>query len=181
MTNYAEKLISAFGPPENQGGPQKVFDTSNEIPDALRDLWLAHGFASYQHGFYWNTNPADFAQLKKMWPRIKGNIVVFGRDCFANCYFLSDGRVKQLNPASNEIVEIAPGIEVFFRALVGDKDFRNNYMWENLFPSALSRNGPIASDECYGFFPALRLGGSFSADTLRRVKLDEHLQFLSQI
>ena len=65
MTNYAEKLISAFGPPENQSGPQRVSDTSNEIPDALRDLWLEHGFASYQQGFYWNTNPSDYADLRR--------------------------------------------------------------------------------------------------------------------
>ncbi|EGH49688.1 hypothetical protein PSYPI_47778, partial [Pseudomonas syringae pv. pisi str. 1704B] len=39
---------------------------------------------------------------------------------------------------------------------------------------------PLKSDEIYGFVPALALGGPMELKNLQRVKLIEHLEFLSQ-
>ena len=52
---------------------------------------------------------------------------------------------------------------------------------EGLFQPALDHLGPLKSDEMYGFVPALALGGPMELKNLQRVKLIEHLEFLSQL
>jgi hypothetical protein len=56
-------------------------------------------------------------------------------------------------------------------------------MFENAhqFLSALERLGYCAYDECYGYFPALALGGSEKVENLQKVKLREHLSLLFQM
>jgi integrase/recombinase XerD len=47
--------------------------------------------------------------------------------------------------------------------------------------AALPILGPPQRDECYGFHPAIALGGPGAADTWKRVKLREHLALLAQL
>jgi hypothetical protein len=177
---YSEILASALGHPSTQARAPKE-EPREDIPEPLQALWLDHGFASYNHGFYWNTDPTEFSDIPHMWPRLKGSVVVFGRDAFANIYAQTQNGIVQLNPSQDEISDIASRLDMFFLACVTDADFRRSYMYENLFDAALSSQGELVSDECYGFFPALALGGSVDAANVRRVKLKEHLQLLSQL
>jgi hypothetical protein len=52
---------------------------------------------------------------------------------------------------------------------------------QKLFQKARKKLGPIEYDECYGFEPAIALGGPGTLSTLRRVKLREHLSLLAQL
>ena len=74
--------------------------------------------------------------------------------------------------------------DLFF-ALRGERfdahDYLDEVVWRETFTEALPVLRPPARDECYGFFPALPLGGPGTADTLQRVKLREHLALLAQL
>ena len=52
---------------------------------------------------------------------------------------------------------------------------------QKLFRKALKKLGPLQHDECFGFEPAIALGGSESVENVRIVKLREHLSILSQL
>jgi hypothetical protein len=49
------------------------------------------------------------------------------------------------------------------------------------FSRTRKKLGPLNSDEMYGFTPALMLGGSEVLENLTKVKIIEHLIFLSQL
>lgn len=50
-----------------------------------------------------------------------------------------------------------------------------------LFGRTLKKLGPLASDEMYGFEPAIVLGGKMRLENLHKVKLDQHLSMLRQL
>jgi len=50
-----------------------------------------------------------------------------------------------------------------------------------LFKPALKKLGRLGPDEMYGFIPAFMLGGPDDLKHLEKVKIVEHLIFLSQI
>ncbi len=50
-----------------------------------------------------------------------------------------------------------------------------------LFARALKKLGPLAYGECYGFFPAMGLGGLGVLSELRRVRALEHFAIIAQL
>ncbi len=50
-----------------------------------------------------------------------------------------------------------------------------------LFARALKKLGPLALGECYGFFPAMGLGGLGVLSELRRVRALEHFAIIAQL
>ena len=180
--DYAQVLDNALGAPTSERkATADEFKAIGAVPEDLAALWRQHGWAGYQRGFYWTTNPQEFTDTVKSWRRIPRSAAVIGRDAFANLYLLEGDVVRQLNVHRDDHDMIAPTLDLFFLACIADKSFRADYMWEQLFQKALKAQGPLGEDECYGFFPALVSGGSAEPDSLRRVKLHEHLLLLRQL
>nr|WP_314526560.1 DUF1851 domain-containing protein [uncultured Pseudomonas sp.] len=68
------------------------------------------------------------------------------------------------------------GVRVFFSSM--KREYND---LEGLFESALSKLGELDATEMYGLVPALALGGSIELENLEKVKIIEHLEFLSQL
>jgi hypothetical protein len=179
---FAEILARAFGPPATSVRPElEELAQQPEVPPELKELWAEHGWAGYADGFYWTTNPRESAELLRGWRRIPPSATVIGRDAFANLYLLEKDAVFQLNPHHNDHDQVASNLGQFYRICVAEPTFQDGYMWKDLFKQALAAHGAVAIDECYGFFPALKLGGSDDVGSIRRVKMHEHLMFLAQL
>jgi hypothetical protein len=176
--DYAELLTSTPGEPIDSRPAKPA--SGLDIPKPLLDLWDAHGWAGYGNGLFWTTDPADFVDvLKDFRPEIDG--LVIGRGAFADLFILDGADVFQLDPRRDELRNVAPTLDLFFQACVGDKDFRRDYMLGKLLKRAIAQAGRLQHDECYGFFPAAALGGSEDIKSLKRVKLLEHLAILAQL
>ncbi|WP_259779841.1 DUF1851 domain-containing protein [Aestuariispira ectoiniformans] len=50
-----------------------------------------------------------------------------------------------------------------------------------LFARAKKKLGALEPGECYGFFPALAMGGAPKLENLKRVQALEHFLFLAQL
>ena len=181
--NYAEILSRALGPPSQATpvSPQDAESLAETVPEVLIQLWQKHGWAGYGDGLFWTVDPRHLAELLPSWSLVPSGSVAFGRDAFANLYLLSDGMVYQHNVHRDDPAMVAMELDLFFEACLDDPEFRKSYMWSDLFAEALKRCGALQIDECYGFFPALAIGGSVDAASLRRVKYYEHLEFLAQL
>lgn len=181
--SYSEILSEALGPLYQAilVPPQELASMVGKVPDALVELWREHGWAGYGNGLFWTIDPRHLADHLPTWSLMPSQSMAFGRDAFANLYLLSDGRVYQYNVHRDERDMVATKLDLFFGACLDDPAFRESYMWNDLFDEAFRRCGPLERDECYGFFPALALGGSVDVDSLRRVKYLEHLEFLAQL
>lgn len=181
MTTYAQLMEQAFGPPLESVRPAQLTGAlAKYVLPPLVELWRAHGWAGYGGGIFWTTNPEDFADLLPDWDVPAGGIVI-GRGAFADLFVLDAGQVFRLDPHQGDYILVAMNLDLFFEACVTDPEFRQSYMFGDLFEDVKKRQGPLKHDECYGFFPALAMGGTADAESARRVKLHEHLVLLAQL
>jgi len=70
-------------------------------------------------------------------------------------------------------------VEAFLDSL-DDGDFQEAFLRRSMFDEVKQRLGPCAPNECYGFVPALSLGGSEDADSVQRVDWRVHQAILLQ-
>jgi hypothetical protein len=72
-------------------------------------------------------------------------------------------------------------IELFFELNLYDDEYLDTVLYRKRHKSAIEALGVIQSDECFAFVPAFALGGSPETSDIEKVKLREHLLFLSQL
>lgn len=70
-------------------------------------------------------------------------------------------------------------IEAFLDSL-DDADFQEAFLRRSMFDEVKRRLGPCAPNECYGFVPALSLGGSEEAASVQRLDWRVHQAILLQ-
>ncbi len=70
-------------------------------------------------------------------------------------------------------------IEAFLDSL-DDADFQEAFLRRSMFDEVKRRLGPCATNECYGFVPALSLGGSEDAASVQRLDWRVHQAILLQ-
>lgn len=46
---------------------------------------------------------------------------------------------------------------------------------------AVDKWGKVEADECFGYVPLLGLGGKESVDNLKKVKIREHIELITQM
>jgi len=68
-----------------------------------------------------------------------------------------------------------------FDSLLCDDSYLEDSLHYELFPPALAKLDQLEWDECYGFLPPMPMGGPGTLDTLKRVKLLEHLAIVAQL
>jgi hypothetical protein len=95
--------------------------------------------------------------------------------------FYSKGReVRYLDILAGDTSVVFNRMSALFDTLLLDEDYVNDALRYDLFTEALPKLGRLDRTECYGFLPPLPMGGSESLDTLKRVKLREHLAIVIQ-
>jgi hypothetical protein len=83
-------------------------------------------------------------------------------------------------PILTKSIRRTEGFERTFIAPFGiDNDFYD-LVGKPLFKRAVKKLGPLEIGECFGFFPALALGGSPELEYLKRVSAPEHFAIVAQ-
>lgn len=151
------------------------------LPQELLDQWREVGWCSYGGGLLWMVDPKQFAGLIDEWVEVQGGEpLVFLRTAFAHLYFWHDGAVYSVDVQRGGVSQVTKRIARMF-SLLCDPEIKEKMVRASLFRQALPLVGPPALDECYAFEPALALGGPGTVDTIRRVKIREHLAILAEI
>lgn len=187
-------FLEEFGSPVER---REVPDSSIQryrgvLPDQLLEYWREHGWCGYGDGIFWMVNPQEYDGAVASW--LEGtefettdNYHVIARSAFGDLYLWGEA-----TGASLKITSILSRYSVHRSIYVGDKMDKgvqafmvskrigtNDY--GDLFKSALKKLGRLGPDEMYGFIPAFMLGGPDDLKHLEKVKIVEHLIFLSQI
>ena len=173
-----------YGPPEKCEAPTTATlqKYESQLPAELLEKWREVGLCSYGKGLIWFVDPEQFADVIDDWIEVRDDAkpLVFLRTAFAHLYYWQDGAVFSLDVHRGSLSEVTKNISLIF-TLLCDPDIRAKMLRVSLFEEALPRLGPPERDECYAFEPALALGGPGTVETLRRVKIREHLGILAQI
>ena len=164
----------------------------NKLPDQLISYWKDQGWCGYGNGIFWTVNPEDYEGVLTQWIEDSGlnfedDLHVVARSAFGGLYVWGErggycltissylGRYsRRTSRFTGENVDF--GVRVFFSSM----DPKYNDVVD-LFAPAMEKLGILNSDEIYGFVPALALGGSMDLKYLQKVKVIEHLEFISQL
>lgn len=178
------RFTSTHGPPGNCiSVSREIVDTyTGKLPAQLLEHWGEIGWCSYANGLIWITNPADFGGILVDWlGQIGDSALAFAWTAFGDLMYWHNGRVYYLDVLYGKVSKRTDKLDVFFEYTLCQDDYCRDVLDQPLYEQARVMLGVPAHDECYAFEPALALGGPGTVDTLRRVKLREHLAILSQL
>ena len=182
--------------------PESSFDHYQGIlPDALLLIWRKTGWAAWADGLFWVVNPADYDELVDLWladtpfPEIDRYHVI-ARSAFGDLYAWGQNRNHSItiHCPMNQVIALESELRThsddpnrtlgtFFSGSDKEEFDLEDENDQPLFPQALQKLGPLASDEVYGFEPPLFAGGAAAlrVDHLAKLKLDQHLTILRQL
>ncbi|MFK3798604.1 MULTISPECIES: GAD-like domain-containing protein [unclassified Pseudomonas] len=194
MDAYFECFTENMGPSHNRVDVaySTVQAYRNKLPDQLLTYWQQHGWSGYANGNFWTVNPGDYDGVVHQWLLDSGTPdpdkhYVIARGAFGDLYLWAAAK-QNLLTINVKYARYTAGFEDS-TPVSADEKIRSFFTtmspeyndFDDLFEKALKKLGPLKSDEMYGFLPALALGGPSELKNLQKVKIIEHLAFLSQL
>jgi hypothetical protein len=178
-----EEFKKTHGPAANcRPVPTERLAAYNEkLPAALLAEWRESGWCAYGDGLIWLEDPDALKAPVKEWLGAKTKAIPFARSAFAHVFLWDAEAAYMLDPHHGTLAKIVNNINVVFDYVLCRKQYLEDVLDQKLFRKALKKLGPLQHDGCYGFEPAIALGGSASLANLNKVKLREHLSILSQL
>lgn len=153
----------------------------NRIPKNLLDIWIEYGFGSFKNNYIKFINPNDYKELlENSYFRGKEAIPVMVTG-FGDIITWEKNRylcIVKYRKGTFDIIE--DGFEYFFYDIMDIeyvRDFLDNFQYEE----AVIKNGALNFDECFGYVPLLGLGGSEKVENIRKVKIREHIELITQL
>ena len=158
------------------------------VPKELITLWQEVGFGTFCNGLFRLLPPEKFifwdnayigesGQIKSQIPFM---ITAFG-DIFVWVYdtCLNESYVAYINIRKGIWKIIASNIKVLFNVRILS-NIRLKMFDLEMFPILATKLGLLAEDECYGYIPALALGGDNDIDKIERVKSVPYMDLICQ-
>ncbi|CAM3557788.1 glutamyl-tRNA amidotransferase [Pseudomonas floridensis] len=194
MDEYYAFFLENFSPVnERLEVPESsITKYQNKLPRQLLDYWAEHGWCGYANGLFWTVNPYEYERVLEHWLADiegfqSGTYHVIARSAFGllyvwgeqegYCMTISSCLARySIRKSMFAVDNLDLGVQAFFASLIIES---NDF--DGLFKPALKRLGALENDEIYGFVPALALGGPIELNNLQKVKVIEHLEFLSQL
>ena len=153
---------------------------TGKIPEQFIEIWKSYGFGSFLNGFLKLINPDDYSDFVKksyfekncipLLITALGDIIAWEENAY---FFIIQYRY-------NNFSALARGYRVFAKLLEETGYFYEKANLKNI-KEALNMLGTVSYDECYGYVPLLSLGGAEKPESLRKVKLREHLELMYQV
>jgi len=171
------------------------------LPNQLLTYWRELGQCGFNKGSFWLVDPDDYIDLIDVLLQDKttfhpSECIVFARSGLGHLHIWCE-RIGTLyiSVAELKLCFGAPSLMM----ITGKREMKVGMHLASVQPSnmpnidiidddgkflikrAQKDLGPLKVDECYGFFPALPMGGSRRIENLKKVKLHEHLMMIAQM
>ncbi|WP_332238752.1 T6SS immunity protein Tdi1 domain-containing protein [Sporolactobacillus sp. KGMB 08714] len=153
---------------------------SNLIPNELTQIWKEYGLGSILQGYLKIINPEDFVEiLNDSYFRSDVAVPIFATG-MGDIITWEENRYLRLVEYRKGIFKgLSAGFEFFFSDLENNT-FLNRYLDAKQYFEAIDIYGEPAYDECFGYTPLLGLGGSEKTENLKKVKIREHIQIITE-
>lgn len=163
-----------------------------KLPERLLNYWEHYGWSTHAGGLFWIVNPAEYEGVVRSWLEgtafeTRDTYHVIARTAFGCLYLWGEktGYSLKIESVLSRYCAYELGTTEDSLNRQSQLFFMNPSIESSDFLGFFSRTrkklGPLNSDEMYGFTPALMLGGSEILENLTKVKIIEHLIFLSQL
>ncbi|EKU91468.1 T6SS immunity protein Tdi1 domain-containing protein [Bacteroides oleiciplenus] len=161
---------------------------ANTAPKELITLWQEVGFGTFYNGLFRLLPPEEFifwndayiGESGQIKPQIPFMITAFG-DIFVWVYdtCLNESYVAYINIRKGTWKIGASNIKILINVRILSNTCIKMFDLE-MFPALVSKLGRLAEDECYGYVPALALGGDNDIDKVERVKYVPYIDLICQ-
>lgn len=151
------------------------------LPNELIELWKRYGFGSFMQGYLKVINPEEYQDLL-INTYFRGNISVpIFITAFGDIITWEENKYIRIVKYKNGIFKgMASGFKFFFEDILNEV-FNEEYFDILIYTKAVQTWGDIKYEECFGFVPLLGLGGNENVQNLKKVKIKEHIEIISQL
>lgn len=156
------------------------------LPESLLELWKETGFGLYSDGLIQVINPDLYKEVLWSWllrdedmSRLPVALSAFGTIFYyRKLSDAGDEDISFVDPHTSGGTDIVWSLESFFNEWCCDQEVIAGFLAKDMFDAAASGKGKLAPNQMYCFVPALRLGGTRSAQAVDRGNAVVHLDLL---
>ncbi|URZ07502.1 T6SS immunity protein Tdi1 domain-containing protein [Clostridium felsineum] len=160
---------------------ETIKEYREKVPTELLSVWSKYGFGCILDGYLKVINPYEYKSIMEMsYFRADVSIPIF-ITAFGDIITWEENRyigVIRYKKGSFQI--ISSGFKYFFNDLQDDY-FIEKYLELDKYNEAIEKYGELEYDECFGYVPLLGLGGSEKVENLKKVKIKEHIELITQL
>ena len=203
MASLFDRLLQRYGAPEPavRPAPAELDALAGRLPDELVALWREHGIGLWLGGKFQFCKPPLYAPVVE---RVFGGDQEFSPARTHVVGFSAFGELLVWSEQHDRVLVDLPFLTVrapkFDAREADDPDrfplatplsrldregsfdvFERNEQAKPLFQRARVKLGQLALGECYGFVPALAIGGSGTLKQVQRLDALTHLTFLAEL
>lgn len=152
-----------------------------KVPDELIKIWEDYGLGSSMEGYLKVINPENYQELLNE-TYFRGNISIpILATAFGDIVTLEEGQyIGMVKYKNGNFVMLAKSFKRFMQNLEDDY-FLEKYFQIAQYTEAVNKLGKLELDECFGYVPLLGVGGSEKVDNLKKVKIREHIELITQM
>ena len=154
---------------------------NNKIPKKLMNIWNEYGFGSFMDNYIKIINPDEYKELldhsyfraKESIPVMVtglGDIITWDKNRYLSI-------VKYIKGIFDIIED---GFEYFLDDIM-DVEYVRDFLDNSQYQEARINTSKLDYDECFGYVPLLGLGGSEKVENLKKVKIKEHIELITQL
>lgn len=151
------------------------------VPDELITVWKEYGFGSLLDGYLKIINPSEYKDIVAMsYFRSNVSTPIFVT-AFGDIITWEENKyIRMIKYKNGTFKGIASGFDYFWEDL-NTEYFCKKYFELSKYKAAVDKYGMIEYDECFGYVPLLGLGGSEKVENLKKVKIKEHIELITQM
>lgn len=151
------------------------------IPSELISVWESYGFGSLLGGYLKIINPDEYQAIINMsYFRANVSIPIFAT-AFGDIINWEENKyIRMIKYKNGTFKGISSGFDFFWDDVITDyfcKEFFELYKYNK----AIYKLGELEYDECFGYVPLLGLGGSEKVENLKKAKIKEHIELITQM
>lgn len=176
---FEKKFPDILDPHKVPAGDLKKISAQLSAPFA--DFLKKNGTGAYDKGFIWSVNPFKYASMVSQWGYDPDTCFIVARTAFADMFLWNGKEILLLQVNYKKAAVFGTDTPYLYDYLLTNTEYANEALFRNMFNKALKMLGPLSESECYGFVPALALGGPAAVNNLQKMKLKEYLSMLSQV
>jgi hypothetical protein len=172
--------------------PQEVIDKyKNLLPNELISIWKTMGFGIYENGYLQIINPMEYDFVFQYIDKSLEPTIVWGMTALGDLLLWEGNnnwtvaadegnRSVFLNVRNTKRRMMGHNIDVFLDILVNDIDDLTKYYKAQPYLEIKDKLPPLEYGQCYGYMPAIALGGSASIKNLKIVGAKTYIDIIGQ-
>ncbi len=166
---------------EKKVSQQTIDKYQDKLPQELIEIWKQYGMGAILDGYIKLIDPEDFRNIvdrsyfrsKDCIPIIVtgfGDVITWEKSKYV-------GAVKYRKGKANII---SSGFKYFFHNLIEDCFLEEDLEWYP-YKEAIKIYGGLKYEECFGYVPLLGLGGAERVENIKKVRIREHIELITQL